>query len=73
MVHTPSASGTPLSVVVMHRAGAFLNDFEPTVRFYEEHHEIALGVKPKGRMEIYNGIYNFAGDKLPLWCHGVAR
>lgn len=51
----------------------YVMSFEPTIRFYEEHHEIALGIKPKGRMEIYEGIYNFAGDKLPLWCHGVAR
>jgi hypothetical protein len=50
-----------------------MNDFEPTVRYYEERHDVALGVKPRGRMEIYCGIYNFAGDRLPLWCHGVAR
>jgi hypothetical protein len=46
-------------------------DKRETVRFYEENHEIALGINCwDGHMSVYDGIYNFAGDKLPLWCHG---
>jgi hypothetical protein len=48
----------------------YMNNRE-TVRFYEEKHEIALSISCwNGHMSIYDGIYNFAGDKLPLWCHG---
>lgn len=48
----------------------YMNNRE-TVRFYEEKHEISLSISCwNGHMSIYDGIYNFAGDKLPLWCHG---